>query len=126
MPSDGEGDQKSCEQGHVESDGREVASMRGESQNSKICGADAHPIEAARQFKFGFFLTTAASKILAPLARGFSFAMRSVLNSGALNRVVEITSAGPPRDTHMLTSAECRQRAEQKLAEAERGHCDAL
>jgi hypothetical protein len=73
VPSDGEGHQKSCEQGHVESDGREVASMRGESQNSKICGAGAHPIEAAGQFKFGFFLTTAASKILAPLARGFFF-----------------------------------------------------
>jgi hypothetical protein len=50
VPTDGEGDEKSSQQGDLEPDGREMASMRGQSKKPKSCDARPRAPEAAGQF----------------------------------------------------------------------------
>ena len=64
MPTDGEGHEKSCEQGDLEPNGREMASMRREGQEPKSRTHRSTISEAAGQFYFGLLLSPAVNSNL--------------------------------------------------------------
>jgi hypothetical protein len=73
VPTNGEGHEKSCQQGDLEPNGREMASMRGEGQEPKSRAARPRILEAAGKFYFGLLLRPAVNRNLSPASAGLFY-----------------------------------------------------